>query len=340
MFLAFGWGGGNCSRLILRSDEAQVMAEGSLQPYLKFEDEEGREIPLASGSVWKIGRGEQNSVVLIDDMVSRNHAMIQMKDGEFYLIDMDSANGSFVNGRKLTGPTALQHGDRLAFGKSRLAFRNPARSSAIGASPKGHARRRFGKQAVSVLVVYLRRFASVTQSLNTHVVEHLVSTWSAEVDRIVHDSGGTAQKHLGDSVVTVWRHGAKGHEHIEILRILRAVVGITRMTSMLHESFDLAEPLQVGASVSTGLAGENVNAALPLPPAVRDPDTDLVLGASTFKYLRVWPDWVGYSQSSQENLKADAPYESRQISLEALNQFLAHHREDTGTTALPLIRPC
>jgi adenylate cyclase len=316
------------------------MAEA--KPYLKFEDEEGREIPLASGNVWKIGRGEQNSVVLIDDMVSRNHAMIQqMKDGEFYLIDMDSANGSYVNGRKLTAPSALHHGDRLAFGKSRLAFRNPEPPLPLSTStherPSRHQAGLASKRAVSVLVVYLRDFASVTHSLKTDALTQLVSTWSAEVDRIVHDCGGTPQRHLGNSVVTIWRHGAKGHEHIEILRILRAVAGIARMTSTLHEAFDVAEPLRIGAGVNTGMAGDSVCSSY--PPAVKDLDADLVLGNPTFDYLRKWPDWVGLCASPQEMLNGeDTSNRTRQISFAALSQFLAQHREDTGSTALPTIR--
>ncbi|MBZ5593605.1 MAG: adenylate/guanylate cyclase domain-containing protein [Acidobacteriia bacterium] len=310
------------------------MAEASPAPFLKFEDEEGREIPLISANVWKIGRGEQNAVVLIDDMVSRNHAMIQQtEDGEFYLIDMDSANGSLVNERKLTAPTVLRDGDHLAFGKSRLCFRNPAQPAAASPSPES-------QQVVSVVVMYLREFTVVAQDMDTGVLSQLVSTWSAEVDRLVHYGGGTAQKHLGDSVVSVWTHGAKGREHIEILRILRAVAGVARMTATLHESFDLSEPLSIGAGVNTELAaiGDTVNAAFRLQSAIKELDADLVIGASTFDYLRTWPDWAGHLPSSQENLKGDdASGRTWQISFAALSEFLAHHREDTGTTAIPTV---
>jgi pSer/pThr/pTyr-binding forkhead associated (FHA) protein len=110
------------------------MAEPLLTPFLKFEDGVGREIPLISGNVWKIGRTEQNTVVLSDDMVSRNHVMIQHEGGQFYLIDMGSRNGSFVNGRRLTAPVALREGDRLSFGEARLCFRNPARVAAARAA--------------------------------------------------------------------------------------------------------------------------------------------------------------------------------------------------------------
>ena len=81
------------------------MAEPLPAPFLKFEDGDGREIALNGGNVWKIGRTEQNTVMLPDDMVSRNHAIIQqMEGGEFFLIDMGSRNGSFVNGRRVSSP--------------------------------------------------------------------------------------------------------------------------------------------------------------------------------------------------------------------------------------------
>lgn len=80
------------------------MAEPLPAHFLKFEDGDGREIPLSSGNVWKIGRNEQNNVVLPDDMVPRCHAMIQFEGRDFYLIDMGSRNGSFVNGCRLTAP--------------------------------------------------------------------------------------------------------------------------------------------------------------------------------------------------------------------------------------------
>ena len=115
------------------------MAEPLPAPFLKFEDGDGREIPLISGNVWKIGRTEENAIVLPDDMVSRNHAMIQqLEGGEFYLIDMGSRNGSFVNGRRLTAPVALRDGDRLSFGEARLCFRNPAQVAAASRFARRH----------------------------------------------------------------------------------------------------------------------------------------------------------------------------------------------------------
>ena len=305
------------------------MAEPSPAPFLKFEEGDGREIPLISGNVWKIGRGEQNAIVLIHDMVSRNHAMIQqLEDGEFYLIDMDSRNGSFLNGQRLTAPAALRDGDHLSFGKSRLCFRNPSRSD-TGPSPSTPAHVQdaalFKQATVSVLVVDIRGFAVLAQRLDPEVLSKLLDTWSAEADRIMRHYGSTAEKHIGDAVMTVWTHGAKGQEQMEILRILRAVEEIARVTAMLDQSFILDEPLRIGAGVNTGLAavasntsgravsdfttlGNGVNAAHALESVAKELETDLVLGASTMDYVRAWPAAVRHFRSSETKLKGyDAP---------------------------------
>lgn len=323
------------------------MAEPLPAPFLKFEDGDRREIPLISGNVWKIGRTEQNAVVLLDDSVSRNHAIIQHEGGDFYLIDMGSRNGSFVNGRRLTAPLALRDGDRLSFGEARLCFRNPAQEAAACASSDATARGQtiafFKQDKVSILVVDIRGFTVLAQKIDAEVLTRLVSTWFAEVDRIVHHYGGVAQKHIGDAVMAIWTHAAQGDEHVEILRILRAVAEIARMTGRLHEPFDLAEPMRIGAGVNTGLAalgntgaggtsdftaiGDSVNVAFRLESATKDLGADLVLGASTFDYLSRWPSAVTHFRSSEANLKGyDAPVKTWHISFASLSDFLAQQR--------------
>src|SRR5215813_8309352 len=83
-------------------------------------------VPLFGENSWKLGRGSQCSIVLEDDMVSRNHAMIQRMDTtEYILIDMGSRNGSFVNERRLSTPLRLRDGDRVTLGNAHMVFHNP-----------------------------------------------------------------------------------------------------------------------------------------------------------------------------------------------------------------------
>ena len=70
-----------------------------------------------------IGSDEDNNVVLDSPYVSAKHACIQQKErGEFILIDLDSTNGSEVNGLLITQPTTIETGDELTFGDLSLTF--------------------------------------------------------------------------------------------------------------------------------------------------------------------------------------------------------------------------
>jgi len=330
------------------------MAEPLPAPFLKFEDGDGREIQLNNGNVWKIGRTEQNTVMLPDDMVSRNHAIIQqMEGGEFFLIDMGSRNGSFVNGRRVSAPVALRDGDRLSFGEARLSFHNPAQAAAAraaaGVSTEAAARGEtvalFKRDNVSVLVVDIRGFTVLAQKIDAELLSRLVSTWFADADRIIHHHGGMAPKHIGDAVMAIWAHGALGTEAVDILRILRAVAEIARMTGRLHETLNLAEPVRIGAGLNTGVAtlgntgggsasdftaiGDSVNVAFRLESASKELGTDLVLGTTTFDYLHLWPPAVTHFRTSEANLKGyDAPVKTWHISFAALSEFLAQQGKE------------
>ena len=74
------------------------------------------------GSRLTIGRQDTNDIVLPGDMrVSRHHAEIVDRDGEWILRDLRSRNGSLLNGERVT-ESPLREGDRLKIGGSILVF--------------------------------------------------------------------------------------------------------------------------------------------------------------------------------------------------------------------------
>jgi uncharacterized RDD family membrane protein YckC len=81
-----------------------------------------REIPLARTTILTIGRDPSNDLVLPDSMVSRRHAVIEHRAGQFFLRDSSSANGSVVNGDRVS-ERGLRDGDLVAIGSMRLLFR-------------------------------------------------------------------------------------------------------------------------------------------------------------------------------------------------------------------------
>jgi pilus assembly protein CpaF len=63
-----------------------------------------------------IGRVQGNQIVLPRGNVSKRHAKIELKGGEFSLTDLGSTNGTYVNGRRIQEPTRLTRGDKVYLG--------------------------------------------------------------------------------------------------------------------------------------------------------------------------------------------------------------------------------
>jgi len=91
-----------------------------------------REIPLARTTILTIGRDPSNDLVLPDAMVSRRHAVIEHRGSQFFLRDCSSANGSVVNGDRVS-ERGLRDGDLVAIGSMRLLFRDEPLESGSGA---------------------------------------------------------------------------------------------------------------------------------------------------------------------------------------------------------------
>ena len=77
-------------------------------------------IPLSEGEV-TIGREASNGIAVTDPSVSRKHCLLSGRDGIFRVRDLDSRNGTLVNGTAVEGQ-ALQHGDEIATGDSSFLF--------------------------------------------------------------------------------------------------------------------------------------------------------------------------------------------------------------------------
>lgn len=74
-----------------------------------------------SGERTTIGRSPNADVFLDDVTVSRNHAVVVRRRDGFYIDDLGSLNGTYVNRRRIDSHR-LSHGDELQIGKYRLTF--------------------------------------------------------------------------------------------------------------------------------------------------------------------------------------------------------------------------
>jgi HD-GYP domain-containing protein (c-di-GMP phosphodiesterase class II) len=83
----------------------------------------GRRVPITNWPA-TIGRDNTNSIILDDERVSRFHARIKRRDRQFIIEDLNSRNGTYINGDRVSNST-LQSGDKIIIGDSELMFLTP-----------------------------------------------------------------------------------------------------------------------------------------------------------------------------------------------------------------------
>jgi pSer/pThr/pTyr-binding forkhead associated (FHA) protein len=90
-------------------------------PFLQQDDPASTRHSIV-GDRLTIGRGVENDIILIGDMrVSRHHAQVAERDGDWALEDLRSRNGVYLNGKRVTEST-LRDGDRIKIGGSSFVF--------------------------------------------------------------------------------------------------------------------------------------------------------------------------------------------------------------------------
>ena len=80
----------------------------------------GESFPLEADRM-TIGRRPESDIFLDDVTVSRDHALLVRRNGEYYLDDLGSLNGTYVNRRRIESQR-LSDGDELQIGKFKLTF--------------------------------------------------------------------------------------------------------------------------------------------------------------------------------------------------------------------------
>ncbi len=81
-----------------------------------------QEFPLFERDV-TIGRSKDVDIMLLDAKVSRYHAKIIYKNGEFIFQDSQPTNPSYINGEVYSGPHTIKNGDEFVIGRVKLIFR-------------------------------------------------------------------------------------------------------------------------------------------------------------------------------------------------------------------------
>src|SRR5438094_9191627 len=161
--------------------------------------------PLHGGC--SIGRSPKNAVVLDSPNVSRRHAIINVQNvGEFWLIDLGSSNGTFLNKRRVHQPVRLCDQDQIVIGDSVFGFRHPMEISGDYRSTLAERTiREIENVPCWLLVADIENFTPLSRSLTSDRLAMLIGCWVATCKEVIEANEGTIDKYLGDGFFAYWR---------------------------------------------------------------------------------------------------------------------------------------
>lgn len=220
----------------------------------------GERIPIVGNC--SIGRSIRSSVVLGAQKVSRRHAIINVQDvGEFWLIDLGSSNGTFLNKRRVHHPVRLCHLDQIAIGDIAFTFQQPEEiTDQFRTTIAERTIRESAELPVWLLVADIEDFTPLSRSLVSEKLAILVGSWVSSCKEIIEQSNGLINKYLGDGFLAYWQAAENDAE--DVTNALRA---LQRVQAQAKPKFRIAlhfGKVAVGGMESMGeesLLGREVN---------------------------------------------------------------------------------
>lgn len=155
-----------------------------------------------------MGRAPTNTIVLTDDKVSRRHALIHAQgQEEFWLVDLGSSNGTYLNGRRVSLPSQLNDNDKVSVGNSVFAFRHPKAPTIVG--PDRDSVEKTIQEIKSancwLLLADIESSTQFLQNISQDELPMITGRWLAACKQIIDDNGGTINKYLGDGFFAYWQ---------------------------------------------------------------------------------------------------------------------------------------
>lgn len=169
-----------------------------------LESTEGVQTPIHGSCV--LGRAVTSTIVVAGDKVSRRHAMVHAQGhGEFWLIDHGSANGTYLNGRRVTAPCRLSNDDRIQIASHTYTFhQRQATGDRVADRTNEETIQDIKTITCWLLVADIESHTQIMQQLQTEDVAHLTGTWLNVCREIIERHGGSINKFLGDGFFAYW----------------------------------------------------------------------------------------------------------------------------------------
>src|SRR5438067_458202 len=193
------------------ANSSQLM---SLQEHEAWLEQGGEQRRLEGNC--SIGRAALNTLVIDSPKVSRLHSIIHLEENvAFWLIDLGSSNGTFLNKRRIHEPVRLRDRDEIDVGGKTFVFNQPRGKP----SAELKAGVLLTLQEVEnidcwLLVADIKNFTPLSRSLASGELANLVSSWLGICKEIIERHQGSVNKYLGDGILAYWRDERSGIDDI------------------------------------------------------------------------------------------------------------------------------
>ena len=146
----------------------------------------GESIELKAGvNAWFLGRDANCDIVLKSSMTSRRHAKLTLVEGQFFVEDIGSSKGSFLEGARITGRVPIAVGQRLRLGEIEVMLSPQPIHPLSGESEEEEAGTKYTQQVVgggkplefkNATLLYSEKMMELTRKLHNKILEemHLV----------------------------------------------------------------------------------------------------------------------------------------------------------------------
>lgn len=254
---------------------------------------------LALGPVSIVGRSSECQVIISDPRVSRRHAMVRKQDGGFYLFDLGSFNGSYLNGARLTATRQLRHGDVISFADHEFHY------TESGSTPSQRNTGDFGGSTIALirstpvvlLVSDIKGFTALSEELEADDLAQIIGGWYSDCELILSEEGATLDKFIGDCVLAYWTTVNADSLRAALRAANRLLDSCEKIYearpdvfAKIHRRFEVGVALHTGkvayGGMSQGeftLVGDPVNLTFRLESLTRDLGSNVLLSGDFVK---------------------------------------------------------
>jgi len=251
-----------------------------------------------------IGRSPNNELVLDDQKASRSHAEIRhLGGGRYRLSDVGSANGTWLNGRRVTVPKDLEDGDQILIGAVQLRFVAPKLAQSRDATASTGTALFMRSELVVVLVADIRNYTGMSEALPNREFSRLISEWFRESSDLIEKHGGVIDKFIGDAVMAYWVAASRSEPAKEVNAALDAAAALIARAAAFSDrissqfpgnTFRIGVGLNMGdamlGNVGTGenqsftIVGDSVNVAFRLESLTKEKGAPVVASRNVTDY--------------------------------------------------------